>query len=119
MILSFKLPLIVPQMVDAAVHVVLAEAGQQLRVGSPLLELTVDLSSIVAHDCPPVSHYRVVLREAAWLRRLLVTPGSIAAVGDMLAEFSTTADEPLDADATRPIRVNLAGVIPQWQNRLW
>ena len=118
MLLGLALPRIVPQMAEGKIHVLLAKEGERLRVGSPLLEVAVDLSRVVAHDCPPISHYRMVLREPAMLRRLLVAEGDIVEVGGPLALLSSGEDA-LEGAPTRDIRVTVAGVVPQWQTRLW
>jgi pyruvate/2-oxoglutarate dehydrogenase complex dihydrolipoamide acyltransferase (E2) component len=108
---DFLLPAIVPEMTHGKIYSILAKEGAQIRVGGALLEIAIDLSNIVAHDCPPIFLYRVFLREAAWLRKLLVKQDDLASVGAPLAVLSTTASEPLEENATRPIRVSLAGVL--------
>ncbi len=118
MLLGLTLPRIIPQMTEGKIHVTLAAEGERLQVGSPLLEVSVDLSRVVPHDCPPVSHYRMILREAAMLRRLLVADGDIIAIGTRIAMLST-AEDPLEDEPGRDIRITIAGVVPQWQTRLW
>jgi hypothetical protein len=108
---DFRLPAIVPEMTDGKIYSILAKEGMQILVGGALLEITVDLSNIVAHDCPPISHYRVFLREGAWLRKLQVKQDDIAPVGAILAILTTTANESLEDRAKRPIRVSVAGVL--------
>jgi hypothetical protein len=108
---DFRLPAIVPEMTDGKIYSILSQEGTQIPVGGPLLEIVVDLSNLVAHDCPPISLYRVFLREVAWLRKLQIKPDDIASVGTLLAILSTTASEPLDERAERPIRVSVAGVL--------
>ena len=112
--LEFELPAIVPQMVEAKVLQLLAKEGDGLAMGAGLVELEVDLSSYVIHDCPPISYFRIVLREAAWLRRFAVTVGETVPVGRIIAQLSTTPDESLGGDGARRVRVNVAGVIPHW-----
>lgn len=112
--LEFELPAIVPQMVEAKVLRFLAKEGERLAIGAGLIELEVDLSSFVSHDCPPVSYYRIVLREAVYLRRFAVAVGQTVPIGGLIAQLSPTPDEPLDGDAARRVRVNVAGVIPNW-----
>ncbi len=84
-----------------------------LGLGARILDLSVDLSAAVAHDCPPISHYRIVLRERAWLRRLCVKPGAQVAADEVLAQFSTDPDEPLDGEPGRAVRVSIAGILDQ------
>jgi pyruvate/2-oxoglutarate dehydrogenase complex dihydrolipoamide acyltransferase (E2) component len=116
--LDFSLPCIMPQMTEAVVHSLVVAEGECLAVGHVLMELTVDLSAIFVHDCPPISYYRVASREAVWLRKLFITQGDSAAVGSVLARFTTTPDEPADGDSARQLRVTIAGVMPQ-QSQPW
>ena len=119
MILDFSLPQIMPQMTEAGVHSWLSTEGQKLEVGVALMELVVDLSALFVHDCPPISYYRVAVREPVWLRQVQAGKGASVAVGQVVARFSTTPDEPIDGPATRPLRVMIAGVIPNWQDEQW
>ena len=122
MLLSLDLPLINPYADKASIRTVYAGVGDALVVGAKLLDLTVDLSSAaILHDCPPISHYRVVLRDRAWLRRLDVAAGQTVCVGQPVALFSTEPDEPLDGPPARPVRVTMAGVVfqsPPWDETL-
>ena len=97
--------------VVAAVHP--SSACAQLAVGTKLVDLTVDLTAIAAQDCPPVSHFRMVVRERAWLRELAVARGDEIAVGTRVALFSTDPHEPLDAEPVRELRVAIAGILMQ------
>lgn len=112
--LDLKLTAIVPQMGEAKILRLLAQEGAALGIGSALLEIEVDLSSQVAHDCPPISYFRLVLREKAHLRRWDVSQGQSLPVGQLLAVLSQTPDETLDGDAARNVRTNAAGIFPQW-----
>jgi hypothetical protein len=100
----------------ATVEWVYPADGQALDIGAKLLDLTVDLSAAAPHDCPPISHYRLVLRERVWLRRLMAGRHDVAAVGAQLAVFATEADEPLHTEPSRPLRVAIAAIIhqPSW-----
>jgi hypothetical protein len=115
--LALLLNLIVPRINDymttAIVEDVYADEGAVLGVGAKLLDITVDLSAAAPHDCPPISHYRLVLREPARLRSVLVKRGDEPAVGAPLALFTTEPDEPLDAGAGRPLRVAIAAILRQ------
>ena len=111
MLLSLTLPRINEHMLSAVVAAVHPSACAELAVGAKLVDLTVDLTAIAAQDCPPISHFRVVLRERAWLRRLLVARGDEVAVGAPLAWFSTEPDEPLDAAPAREARISIAGIL--------
>lgn len=111
MIYEFRLPVIVPQMSGATVECVYADAGDSLRMGGKLLDLSVDLSSAFAQECPPVSYYRLVLREPVYLRQLDVGPGQYSASSDRIALFSTDPEEPLDQDVARQVRCTVAGIL--------
>lgn len=113
MLLNLNLPRINDYMTTAIVEDLHAVEGAQLGVGAKLIDLTVDLSAAAPHDCPPISHYRLVLREPAWLRRLLVARGDEPALAAPLAQFTTTPDEPLNAEASRPIRIAVAAILRQ------
>lgn len=113
MLLNLTVPRINDYMTVAIVEAIHAQAGQALEVGAKLFDLKVDLSAAAPHDCPPISHYRLVLRERAWLRRLDVVLGDEPAVGEALALFSTEPDEPLGVEAARPVRVAIAAIIHQ------
>lgn len=111
-LLTLSLPPINPHASDAVVKTVYAAVGEELGLGAKLFDLTVDLSNAaLVHDCPPVSSYRVVLRDKVWLRRIEVTAGQTVNTGEPLALFSTEPDEPLDAEPGRAVRVTIAGVV--------
>ncbi|HVR57111.1 MAG TPA: hypothetical protein VMT72_09815 [Pseudolabrys sp.] len=110
MIYTFRLPLINPHMSSARVECVFAGPGNALKNGSKLFDLGVDLSSAFAQECPPVSFFRVVLREPVIFRRLDAERGKLCQVGDQIALFSDKADESLDAPV-RDIRFAVAGII--------
>lgn len=116
MILVATLPSIHPLMRSARVEAVHAVPGTALAPGAKLLDLRVDLSLAVAHDCPPVTYHRIALRERAWLRRFEVTAGDDVAAGAVVALFSTGPDESLDAPPGRAVRVSVAGILhePDW-----
>jgi hypothetical protein len=113
-LLNLDLPRINPYADKASIRAVYATNDAALIVGAKLLDLTVDLSSaVILHDCPPISHYRLVLRDRVWLRRLDVAAGQTVGVGQPVALFSTDPDEPLDGPPARPVRVTIAGVMFQ------
>ncbi len=116
MILVATLPSIHPLMRSARVEAVHAAPGSALAPGAKLLDLRVDLSLAVTHDCPPVTYHRIALRERAWLRRLEVAAGDEVANGAVVAVFSTEPDEPLDVTPGRAVRVSVAGILhePDW-----
>ncbi|MBS0476657.1 MAG: hypothetical protein JSR28_16120 [Proteobacteria bacterium] len=112
MILEVRLTQIVPQMTGATTECFYAAPGDALRMGSKLIDLSVDLSSAFAQECPPVSYYRIVLRESAFLRSIETRPGDFTAVDQSIALLSTTPDEPLDEPPSRAARVTIAGILP-------
>lgn len=93
-----------------------ASAGDALAVGAKLVDVRVDLSDAFPQDCPPISYYRLVLRERCWLRRIDVARGADAPAGATLALFSTDEAEPLDGAPTRAVRIATAGILwqPEW-----
>jgi hypothetical protein len=111
MLYEFKLTSLIPQMSGATVECVYAGPGDALRMGSKLMDVSVDLSSAFAQECPPVSYYRLVLRETVFLRQIDVAPGQHCALGERLALFSTEPDESLDQDVDRQVRCTVAGII--------
>ena len=120
MLLNLTLPRINPEMTTATIDRILIAVGGAVPLGGKLLDLTVDLSAAAPHDCPPISHYRLVARDRVWLRRLDVAAGSEPEVGASLALFSTEPDEPLSGPPARSLRVAVAGIIPQasWDEAL-
>ncbi|WP_282760255.1 hypothetical protein [Komagataeibacter saccharivorans] len=111
MLYEFRLSEIVPQMSGATIECIYAAIGDRLPMGAKLLDLSVDLSSAFAQECPPVSYYRLVLREAVFLRRFDAVPGKHYALGEQVALFSTDATETLNGPIGRPIRCTVAGII--------
>ena len=116
MLLTLSLPRINEYMTTAVVEAIYATEGAALAPGAKLLDLSVDLSKSIPHDCPPISHFRLALRERVWLRRLVVAPADELDVGAPLGLFSTAPDEPLDGDPSRALRVTVAGIVfrPDW-----
>lgn len=117
MFCDFRLPLINPQMANARVECLYAGEGEFLRPGSRLLDLSVDLSSAFAHECPPVSYFRIVLREPLWLRCWALGLGDLCPVDGLIARFSTEADEADGGGTGRQVRVNSAGII--YHDGMW
>lgn len=113
MLLSLNLPLVNPIMTDARIDAIHARAGAELKAGSKILDLMIDLSTAVAHDCPPISYYRLVAREHVWLCRLHAEPGDRMAPGALIALFSTSPEEDPEIPPSRPLRVSVAGIIKQ------
>jgi hypothetical protein len=118
--LNLTLPRINPEMTAATIDRLHIALGAAVPLGGKLLDLTVDLSAAAPHDCPPISHYRLVARDRVWLRRLDVTEGSAPEVGTCLALFSTEPDEPLSGTPARSLRCAVAGIMQQtsWDEAL-
>jgi len=87
-------------------------SGASLPVGAKLLDIKVDLSGAQAHDCPPITYFRLVSRDRVWLRDLKITVGQSCEVGTLMALFSTTPDEPLEQPIEREVRTSVAAIIP-------
>ncbi|MEO8304049.1 MAG: hypothetical protein ABI724_08010 [Betaproteobacteria bacterium] len=112
MLLTLALPRINEHMTTAKVTKVYVAEGDALVPGAKLVDLRVDLSAVLSHDCPPVSYYRIAMRDVARLRQLAIAPGDLLAIGAPIALFSTEAEEPMDAEPARPVRITLAGIVP-------
>jgi hypothetical protein len=117
LLLTLTLPRINPHMTTAVVKRIYATEGASLSPGAKLLDLSIDLSAAFPQDCPPISYYRLTLRERVWLRRLDVAPGDERKVGAAFARFSTEPNEPFDKEPVRSVRVITAGII--YHSDLW
>src|SRR5262245_46852224 len=95
---------------SATVHAVACRPGDAIAPGSALVALTLDLGAVAAQDCPPVSRFRIVSRERAFIRRIDAVPGGVASPGDVLIVATPTGDEPLDAGTRRALRTNCISV---------
>jgi hypothetical protein len=105
-------------MSEAVIECLFATSGSELKTGAKLLDVSVDLSSAFAQECPPISFFRIILRENVFLRELLVSPGQRCKTGEMLAVFGTTANESIDqATAQRGLRYATAGIIHH--DKMW
>ncbi len=98
-------------MSGALIECIYARPDTQMRAGDKILDLSVDLGSAFAQDCPPISFYRLVLRENLWLRKITVTPGTNWDMATPLAIFSTVPDEPLEENVARQVRSAVAGIV--------
>lgn len=110
MLFDLRLPKINPNMSAAVVECVYATPETLLKAGDKLFDLSVDLSGGFSQYCPPISYFRVVVREKLWLRNTFVAPGASCDVGAMLALFSTEQDESLEGTPARAIRITTAGI---------
>ena len=112
MLLNLPLPRINPYMATAIIDKIHVAAGTAMPIGGKLLDITIDLSAAAPHDCPPVGHYCLIVRDRVWLRRLCIVPGDQPEVGANLAMFSTEPDETLNGPPSRNARVTIVGIIP-------
>lgn len=111
MIYEFRLSPIVGQMSGATIECLYSAPGTLLKPGSKLLDLSVDLGSAFAQECPPISFYRIILREPCWLRAMETEPGRFYSLHETIALFSSEPDEPLEAAPTRMVRTTTAGIL--------
>lgn len=117
MILTLTLPQISIEMRTATIQSVYPTLDAPLAIGSKLVDVKIDLSHGILHDCPPISFYRIALREQAFLRQLLIQKADEVPPMTMLAIFSTDPDEKVDIAQARPLRISVFGIVPQ--NDLW
>ena len=111
MLLTLTLPRIGEHMTTAVVRTLHGAPGSALGMGAKLLDVADDLSAVAAQDCPPVALYRIALRDRCWLREWCVAPGAEHGIGDLLARFTTEADEPLTGPPARAVRIAIAGIV--------
>jgi hypothetical protein len=111
MIFEFKLPLISPHMIEARIESLYATPGEVLKNGAKLFDLSVDLSNNFSQDCPPISFFRIILRENAVLREIRPAVGQLCPAGELIALFSTTADENISQPPARGVRFATAGIV--------
>jgi hypothetical protein len=95
----------------ALLEAVYGHPGQEMRTGERLFDLTIDLGGAFLQNCPPISHYRLVLRERAAFRRALAKPGDEIEPGACLAVFTTEPDESGEGVIARPLRIATAAIL--------
>src|SRR5580698_239552 len=111
MLYSLELPRVLPAMTTAKIEAVYVRPGDQLKAGDKILDLTIDLGSPFAQNCPPVSHYRIVAQEGALLRDLSVAAGDDREPLTSIAVFSVGSEEPADGSTARPLRTAVVGIL--------
>ncbi len=111
MILDFKLPAVSPHVNEALLECIYVSAGTAVKPGDKLLDLSVNLNNAFEQDCPPVSFFRVIVREKAIMREFRAARGESRKLDEVVAIFSTDPNEPLDQPAQRGLRVATAGII--------
>lgn len=110
MLYELRLTKINPNMNSAIIECLYAKTGSLLKVGDKLLDISVDLSTDFSQYCPPISYFRVVIREKVWLRSFMVAPGDNCDVGQLLGVFSAEQDDPENGVSSRPVRITTAGI---------
>jgi len=110
-IFDFRLPLISPHMSESLIECLYVTPGSALKTGDKLFDLSVNLSDSFSQDCPPISFFRIIMREKLVLREFRLACGQPCKVGELIAVFSTGADEATDQPAQRGIRFTTAGII--------
>ncbi|MEP7208389.1 MAG: hypothetical protein ABI920_15745 [Casimicrobiaceae bacterium] len=110
MILTVTLPCIMAQMQHAIVRRPHGIVGTEMHPGAKLVDISIDLSAVAPHDCPPVSLFRIAIRERAWLRTFDLRTGDAVAPGIVLAWLTTDPDEPMHAPGNREARFAVAGI---------
>lgn len=104
MILSLSLPRVGAHMRQGLIHKLMANVGDELRPGVPLLEVRVDLGAVMAQDCPPIFFFRMIATERGFLRSWAVSPAARLEVGAMLGVVTTASDEDPAGRAARGLR---------------
>lgn len=110
MILSLILPKAGAPMSRASIHRIMAKAGDELRSGTPLMEVRVELDSQQAQDCPPLIFFRIIATERSVLRSLDVATGTPVIAGQTLGIATSSADESIDGAPTRALRTTSVAI---------
>jgi hypothetical protein len=110
MILSLTMPKIGAQMQQGTIHKLIAKAGDELRPGTPLMEVRVDFGAAQAQDCPPQFFFRIIATERAVLRSLSIAPDQIVAVGETLGLATHSVTEGAEGQPVRALRTNSVAI---------
>ena len=110
MILALTLPRVGTQMHQGTVHRLLAKAGDELRPGTPVLEVRVDLGAAKAQDCPPLLFFRIIATERAYLRTLDVSHSAVLEVGARLGLATSGSDESIEGQPARSLRTTSVAI---------
>lgn len=110
MILSLTLPKIGPQMYQGTIHKLIAKIGDELRAGTPLMEVRVDLGTGQVQDCPPLFFFRIIATERAVLRSLHIAPAQVVAAGGALGVATTTSTENAEGQPVRALRTTSVAI---------
>ena len=118
MILSLTMPRVGAQMTHGTIFRLVAKPGDELKPGTPIMEVRVDLESEKAQDCPPLFFFRLLATERGVLRSLTAEQGALLAVGTALGVVTSTAAEAADGAAARALRTtSVANQIDPLQRR--
>ena len=101
----------------ALVESIHVDVNTKLFSNTKFIDVSINLSSLFAQNCPPISYYRIVLREGLWLRELFMSAGQLCGVGDTVAILSTDEREPLDQEVSRVVRIMTAGI--SYHGEMW
>lgn len=111
MLLAIELPRLHELMTTAVVTEVHVTPGAVLEPGAPLFDVRVDLSHAAAHDCPPVSWFRVILGDRGVLRTFTAAKDGEVAPGERIGLLASTPDESTAAAPARAARVTTVGIV--------
>lgn len=111
MLLAIELPRLHELMTTAVVTAVHATPGSALEPGAPLFDVRIDLSHAAAHDCPPVSWFRVILRERGVLCAFTAVEDGEVAPGERIGIVASTPGEPTDVEPARTARLTTVGLV--------
>jgi pyruvate/2-oxoglutarate dehydrogenase complex dihydrolipoamide acyltransferase (E2) component len=109
-ILSLTLPKIGVQMQQGIIHKLIAKVGDELRPGTPLLEVRVDLGADKAQDCPPLFFFRIIATERAVLRSLNIAHAQVVAVGAALGVATSASAESAEGQPVRALRTTSVAI---------
>jgi len=110
MILSLTMPRVGAQMTHGTIFRLVAKPGDELKPGTPIMEVRVDLESEKAQDCPPLFFFRLLATERGVLRSLTAEQGALLAVGTALGVVTSTAAEAADGAAARALRTTSVAI---------
>jgi hypothetical protein len=110
LILALTLPRVGSQMHQGTIHKLLAKAGDDLKPGTPLLEVRIDLGAAKAQDCPPLLFFRIIATERACLRSLDVSLGDVLDAGAKLGVATTDGTENFEGQPARALRTTSVAI---------
>jgi hypothetical protein len=110
LILALILPRVGAQMHQGTIHRLLAKPGDELRPGTPLLEVRVDLGAAKAQDCPPLLFFRIIATERACLRSLDVSLGEVLDAGAKLGVATSDGTEDCEGQPARALRTTSVAI---------